>query len=492
MKKLLLMVFAAVSVNAVIAKDTMIIIGGGGEPEDAKETQFDGSLEGLGDFYNDNKYSYNAVVNFNGGHSTTEKKINKNFGNAEIINNFTAANYNKLIEDAIKKLSANPPQIAAGEKILLFINSHGSEKNADATHSISTSRSAMTSMNTGGSGMVSLDKLKVLADLAEKKNVKLGIIDGSCHAGNTLSLANSKTCVVAGSGPNHYSYSDFPDTYSKKMTKGKNLEEIFFETADLTEGKGFPMISTAAGISVQDELYPYLTPYMYYHDEYRGMSLDKIDNYMRSTYTPELICRKEQQYVKLTSLVNLIESMSAVEKATDRMPNSVNLSGLRKQLESYKKTQDEYFKKLSQLNLSTLDSKKEIIETDYFKKNANTKGYTHRELLSTNYEFLIQNKTAILNDPTATASKKEQARNLIDYYKAAIVIKDRVIRENPQYAQQEAIIARLRNDDDVGDKVAKGIMKEAHDAYNAYYKIKENEMIKQGKVVPNPCKDFVL
>lgn len=492
MKKLLLMVLATVSVNTVAAKDTIIIIGGGGEPLEAKETQFDKGLEGIGNFYNDNKYDYDAIINFNGGHSNTEKKINKYFGNANIINNFTVKNYNKLIDDTIQKLSANPPQIAAGEKILLFINSHGSEKGSDETHSISTAGSAMTNMNTGGASLVSLDKLKALADLAEKMNVKLGIIDGSCHAGNSLSLANSKTCVVAASGPNHYSYIDFAETYSEKMAKGKNLEDIFFEASEIVGGKGFPMISTPAGVSVQDDLYPYLTPYMYYHDEYRGMALDKIDKYMRSTYTPELICRKEQQYIKLTSLVELIESMSAVEKAANRIPAKVNLSGLKKQLASYKKTQDSYFDKLAQLNLSTLDSKKEIVETNYFKKNANTVGYTHRELLSTNYEFLIQNKMAILKDPSATAAKKEQAQNLIDYYKAAIIVKERVVRENPQYAKQEAIIGRLKDDDDVSYKVATKIMKEAQSAYKAYYKIKESEMLKQGKSAPNPCKDFVL
>ncbi|MEA9356166.1 hypothetical protein SHI21_08135 [Bacteriovorax sp. PP10] len=487
MKTTLLLVLIILSAN-VVAKDTILFIGGGGEPLSADETQFDGSLEGIGAFHSKNKNSYDAVVNFNGGHSKTEKKISKYFSGQEVVPDFTTTNYNKVVDDLIKKLSANPPQIRAGEKLLVFINSHGSEKQAEKTHSISTSRSAMTSMNAGGAGMVSLDKLKELADLAEKKNVRLGIIDGSCHAGNSLALANSKTCVVAGSGPNHYSYSDFAEVYAKKMTKGRNLEDIFLETNDEVLGKGFPMISSPAGVAAQDELYPYLTPYMYYHDEYRGMALDKIDNYMKATSSPELVCVRENEYVKLESLVKLIESMSKVAKAEGALSRSVDLSGLEKELADYKKTQDKYFQKLSQLDLSGLNK----IEKVRVGNLVSPTGFTHKELLKTNFEFFIQNKVDLLKDPKLDAKKEKQALELIAYYKAAMLVKERVIRENPQYAQQQVIIEGLKTDNDVGFQVAAKIMKEAHEAYNALYKIRESEMVKQAKRAPNPCKDFVL
>lgn len=487
--KIILLALTLFSINA-FAKDAILFIGGGGEPKTAKETQFDGSLDGIGDFYSNNKDSYTATISFNGGHEKTEKKLTKSFDRSEIVSGFTAANYNKVVDDMIKNLSSNPPVIPAGGKILVFINSHGSEQSSEKTHSISTANSAMTNMNAGGAGMVSLDKLKELADLAEKKNVKLGIIDGSCHAGSSLSLANTKTCVVAASGPNHYSYSDFAEVYSKKMKKGKNLEELFFETSDETDGKGFPMISSPAGIAAQDELYPYLTPYMFYHDEYRGMALDKIDTYMKKTTSAEALCTREDNFQKLEALVKLIENMSKIGKASGELQKSVDLSSLEKKLTDYKKTQDEYFKKLSQLDLSGLD-KKEIIVTPAFTKNANN-GFTHRELLSTNFEFFIRNKGDSLSSGNLTDSKKEQAIDLIEYYKAAIVMRDKIVRENPQYAQQQAIIAGLKNDNDVGFAVAAKIMKESRDAYNALYKLKESEMLKQKSAAPNPCKDFVL
>ena len=51
---------------------------------------------------------------------------------------------------------------------------------------------------------------------------------------------------------------------------------------------------------------------------------------------------------------------------------------------------------------------------------------------------------------------------------------------------------KLRKDDDVGQRIAHEIMKEANTAYTTYYKLKEKELNKLAKREPNPCKDFVL
>lgn len=484
MKITLLMTLILVSVNAYSATNHIILIGGGGEPLGAKETQFDESMENLGDFYQKNK-DYKTIVNFNGGHSKTESKINSKFSGAEIRNKFSAQSYDQIVKDTIKKIETG--EIPSGGKILLFIDSHGGEKKGQ-THSISTSNSAMTNMNSGGESMVSLDKLKALADLAEKKNVKLGIVDGSCHAGNSLSLANSKTCVVAASGPLHYAYSIFGAAFAKKMNKGKNLEDLFLETNKEIGGAGFPMISTPAGSIVQDEIYPYLTPYMYYHEEYRGMALDKIDNYIKDNSTPELVCKRNEDYNKLNSILTFVQQMSSVNARTGELINPIELSKLKKKIAEYKETQDSYFKKLSQLDLRTLD-KTEAISTPDGKLKAQ---YTHRELLSTNYAFYIDNKKQMLKDSSLSDKKREQALGMIEFYKACEATRARVMREYPQYEAQEKIMKKLRKDDDVGQRIAHEIMKEANTAYTTYYKLKEKELNKLAKREPNPCKDFVL
>lgn len=484
MKITLLIALVLVHFSAFAAKDNIILIGGGGEPLGAKETQFDNSMVALSKFYQKNK-DYKTIVNFNGGHSTTESKINRNFSGAEIRNNFSSQSYDQLISDTIRKLETK--EIPSGGKILLFIDSHGGEKQGQ-THRISTSNSAMVNMNRGGTSMVSLDKLKVLSDLAAKKNVKLGIVDGSCHSGNSLGLANSSTCVVTGSGPNHYSYTIFASTFAKKMAKGKNLEEIFLDTTKAIDGLGFPMISTPAGSNVQDEIYPYLTPYMYYHDEYRGMALDKIDNYIADNATPELVCKKNEEYNKLNSILTLVQDVSSINARTGELIKPVDLERLKNKIAEYKKTQDSYLKKLSQLNLSALEKIETISTADGKLKSK----YTHRELLSTNYLFFIESNKELLKDPSLTVKKRNQVLGLLDFYNACESTKLRIVRENPQYAAKEKIMNEIKIDDKLSRDIAFNIMKEANNAYNVYYKVKEKELSKLKKIPANPCRDFIL
>lgn len=190
------------TLNAYAETGHMLIIGGGGEPN--KETTiFDMNLEKVASFQE--KSGYKTTISFNGGHVDTEKIVNSNF-KGEVSNRgaFTGENYDQIISETIKKLENG--QIPANDKILLYINTHGAEKESnELTHKISVTGGNVQNFNTlAGSKTVSLDRLKELADLAERKNVKLGILDMSCHSGSSMALANSKTCVISAAGPNHY------------------------------------------------------------------------------------------------------------------------------------------------------------------------------------------------------------------------------------------------------------------------------------------------
>lgn len=493
MKKMLMTAaLLSASLNLTAAEDNIIFLGGGGEPKNAANTQFDQSVRNLGDFVKSNK-NYSTTIVFNGGHSDTESIIADKFKSAENVGPFTASNYKAVIQDAIAKLSKNPPEIPAGGKLLVFINSHGGEK-AGKTHNISTSGAAMTNMNSvSESSSVSLDLLEDLAKLAETKNIKLAIVDGSCHAGNSLPLANKNTCVVAASGPNHYAYSNFADIFAGKMKKGKTIEDIFLETRNETAGGGFPMISTPEGIEVQNEIYPYLTPYLYYHDEYRGMSLDKIDNYIKDNLEDELQCKRENDYLSLKRVITLIEQLNEIEKkslfsSTPKTVKTVDLTDLKKKLDEYKKTQDEYFRKLKELNLASLDDK-ETITTDFYTRG-NT--YTHREILATDYKDLAADKEKDLQTMTLTPEKRKNYERLRDFYLAAQVTKEKLLRDHPQYIRQKELFDSLKEDALVGFSVASEISGQAHKAYNAYYKNKQKELIRQSQSVENPCRDFVL
>ena len=140
---------------------------------------------------------------------------------------FTSKNYESAVESYIKKIETGA--IKPGEKLMVILDTHGAAKtSAHRTHSIATSGAEIKDYdNLGNNDHDSVDRLFDLAKIAEEKGVKLAILDFSCHSGNSLALANDKTCVISSSGPNHYGYSNFPATFYENMSTGKNLEDVF-------------------------------------------------------------------------------------------------------------------------------------------------------------------------------------------------------------------------------------------------------------------------
>lgn len=490
MKKTFLIFILGHSINLVAAENAIYMIGGGGEPVGTKTTQFDESVKALGQFYKLNKRKYDATINFNGGHPDTEQIIKTEWEGARVHSGFTKSNYEKIIQEMKDKLSKDPPEIPENGKLLLFINSHGGEKSG-VTHKISLIESPMTNMNTGGEDMVSLDSLQELIDLAEAKKVKLAIIDGSCHSGNTLALKAPKACVITGSGPNHYAYSTFADNFANNMFYGRNLEEIFILTRNSMNGEGFPMISTPEGLEAQEKLYPLLTPYMYYHSEYRGMQLDKIDDYLLSIKNDELMCQREIQYNDLQKVLALIEDMNTITKKTwwsskVFIERQVDLKELKDKIAAYKKSQDDYIAKLRQLDMKDSD-KIEKVTGKYLENH-----FTRKEIITTNYDELIAGKSKELTNMLLTAAQVESANNLLDFYTEAKRVQQNLLSENPNYSEYRNIMEGLKTDVKVSRTVASEIAHEAHTAYNAYYQAKQKEILSKDKKASNPCRDFVL
>ncbi|MBC7427369.1 MAG: hypothetical protein H7336_02075 [Bacteriovorax sp.] len=489
---LLTIIFSSLSLHA--ETNYMTVIGGGGEPVNALITQFDTGILNFSVFYNQNKSSYKTTINFNGGHRQTESIINENFKGASIKNGFNQQSFESIVNDYIKKLTANPPEIKAGEKIMLFISDHGGES-AGNTHKISSSSSAMTNINSGSSdGMISLDNLATLSKAAKDANVKLAIVDASCHSGNSLSLANDKTCVITASGPKHYGFSSFAEVFANNMGKGKNLEDIFLSTRDTLKGEGFPEISTPEGTVVQDEIYPLLTPYMFYHDEYRGMELDKIDTYLKSTAIDGAAnyCARQNEYVQLTTLLTLIEDINSIERKSwfskkITKEKTVDLSDLKKKIAEYRDVQENYIKRLQEISRPDLE-KREPMNTPM----GQTIGYTHKELLDGNWDYSIREKEKDLLDNNLTAGKRKELEDSRDYYKVSRETKEKVMREHPEYQRYQNILNELKTNTKVSRAIGSSISIEAHKAYSAYYKNQQKIRTDNDKNASNACKDFVL
>jgi hypothetical protein len=257
----LLIIFITTNLSA--NEKYLVVLGGGGEPA-GKKTIFDHGLKRIGDFSR-NHPEYKTEVSFNGGHIETERIIQNSFQNTT-NQKFTNTSFEKIITKYEKMIESG--EIKAGDNLLISIDSHGSIKTGD-THNISTTGEEISDLEKLGSKTISLDRLKKLTQLAEEKGINLGIIDLSCYSGNTLNLANSKTCIISGAGSEHYglassSSSYFSNLMPQNLSRSSNLEEAFLKSRKESSDITYPMISSSSGQLVQQLLYKTLSPYLNY------------------------------------------------------------------------------------------------------------------------------------------------------------------------------------------------------------------------------------
>lgn len=246
---------------ASYSKDTLVFFGGGGELEGEK-THFDKVMLNVASFLKNNSH-YESYVAFNGNHSETDKILQTEFkNNQNLKKKFGIKEFESIIQDIKRKIESNPPLIKPGEKLIIFIATHGQRLDDDQKfHNIETS-DFKDSVIGKTSVSVNIDSLKELSELANKKGISLGIIDNTCFSGSSLKLANKNTCVITSSLSDQVGYNDFSINFSGGLKKGKNLEDLFLETRSQSIGLPFPLISTQVGDKVFEDLkglLPYLS-----------------------------------------------------------------------------------------------------------------------------------------------------------------------------------------------------------------------------------------
>ena len=452
----------------------MMMIGGGGEPSANSTTIFDESFEGMGNYLSNNKWSSDVL--FNGGHSNSENILDTKFSTSHRRAPFTSKNYADLIASYIAKI--NTGEIMPGEQLLIYIDSHGAEKSGnggDLTHNISIGSAVGTlDLNKlSGSDLVSLDSLKQLQALAEAKGIKLAILDMSCHSGNTLALADAKTCVISSTGPNHYGYSNYSSFFILNMASGKSLEDVFLKTRNQIAEPAFPMISSYAGNTIFHSLYPALTPFLFYHGDNHA---DKL--------TPFLLKSAETCHLTITSDSQLFTQIQLLQ---DQLGTLVDTSALKTLIEEYKASQENALRALNAMGASertqkttfskmvVLGSKRENVHLDY----------SLAELMSINFDSPITYFTR-----QAESSKGFDAA----VYSAQVELstqakaKQAELRlQNPDLADYEnrshKLIAQMNDTYDIASKIAV----EENKLYQQLY----GDLSKQDRG-PNACKDFVL
>lgn len=473
------LILLLLSFNA-FAENHMLFLGGGSEPEELETTIFDDEVKNMGTFLEKNKKTWNAKVSFNGGHAKTEEFLKDGVEKVAGENRpFTEKNFLDLLEEYEKKIENG--EIKAGDQLLVYITTHGapnSEK--ELTHKIGMTGKGATDLNTlDGADLVSLDKLNTLIAKAEQKGVKLGVMDFSCHSGASIVLKNPNTCVITASGPNHFGYASWGERFARNMWKGKNLEEIFLETFVDRYESAFPMISTNAGVALQDQFYEMLTPYLHYWKP--TAHHQKLSTFLENQVEKN---KCEEADAKFEQLTKLTIEMEAIFKK-----NKDEFRDFRKAIADYHAFQKSMKDDLKKFDLTTMRTKKENVCVDYAESDDDVvmkscTEYTMENLLNMDYEAMkkfYREKAA--KDPketqwsAASIQKMEKAEALMNELLAA----------NPGYQQYLNYYKTFPELEKKSWDMAVKVSSELQKIYPILYKEKA-----KADPAPNPCKNFVI
>lgn len=473
-KRLTLLLGLSFSLST-LAANHMVVIGGGGEPQ-RDFTIFDHELQNATNFVQ--RTNWETRITFNGGHAKTEKIAERFAAKSRGKNtDFTPQTYEAIIAEYERKI--NSGQIKSGDQLVLMISSHGSQRMGNQkTHNVSTSayqKQGLTDYNTlRGSPTVSLDQLERLTKLAQSKGIKLGILDFSCHSGVTQKLANSNTCIISSTGPEHFAWGGTPHTFSAKFTenmrRGRNLEEVFLEAMKKKKDTSFPMISSSIGKEIQDIMYPLISPYL--HDTRSEITINKMKQFYNDRYALDRCENLNDDYKTLVNFTYDIENITS----------KVNYSKLRNLLTEYQQLQKGIIHNLNYLN-SRINSR---TKKDYCDVSSGIRycfKYTELEVLNLEVDKLMDMVREQIK--SASASQKPRLESSLKIYQnlkkeKENLLKDQRIRTAHQFWDQSQ---QLKKTKDLANQIAD----EAQLAYyNTYQSLKRQESSR------NPCADIKL
>lgn len=391
----------------------MAVLGGSGEPHNVETTIFDAGLERMGQFHRLHP-AISTQVLFNGGHSETEEIARRGFGGSQP---FTARGYYQIIEEYKRKL--NSGEIRSGENILINLYSHGATRDAgEASHKIAAGSGPVTNFDDmAGTTTVSVDALKSLRDLARTKGVKLGIVDLSCHSGNTLALADENTCVISATGPNHYSGAgsmSFGAVFSGALRPGQSLEDAYLSARAQFNDASFPMISSPAGREIQERLYNNETPFLYYYNP----QSDKLTPYLEQIATTAGECRIDGNLMGInTEIENILRAGVTAEV-------QAKLGSFRTALTEYHAYMRNLKRQMDEFGIGEIGKEYELCSGGVCET------YTAKKIASTQYPYLISYYEE--QTRSGTQSERALARNQLNIMRQGQALQSRLLRENPR------------------------------------------------------------
>lgn len=478
-----------ISTAALAGSKHVMVMGGGGEPE-RKFTIFDRELTNFKDFVKKNSH-WKASTTYNGGHADTEQILKDGLVKGPLIP-FTEKSYDQMLKDYETKILKG--EIKKGDQLLVYISSHGAaKKEGDKTHQISVKGKAATDLTTlEGSKTVSLDKLQGLIDLARKNGVKLGVLDFSCHSGNTLALANPDTCIIASSAPDNFGWAGpntFSDRFTKAMAPGKSLEELFLHSFVDRGETAFPMISTNVGKELQNELYELMSPYLYKWSQHK--SLNKLMPHLEDQVMENKCGEADESYKKILAF------SAQAEKIIVSRPQAFSFFGGSNEFDEFEEAVKKYYEfqngmreDLSKLRLAFVKAKGAEFEEfcSSLKPAFNMKvcpKWTVNHLISMDFEENRKLLEKQLNDkdPFEVARARAGLENL----KKAEVRRDEILKIHPELERYQRYYKELPNLVDKTNELAFNVSLKTQVIYKKIYEERSKKNSEK-----NACKDFVL
>ncbi len=450
----------------------MAVLGGSGEPHKTwdgrpnETTIFDAGLERMGQFHRSHP-SIRTEVLFNGGHSQTEELARRGFGGSRP---FTAQSFYQIIEEYKRKLNAG--EIKNGENILINLYSHGATRDAgESSHKIAAGSGPLTNYDDmAGTTTVSVDALKSLRDLAKSKGVKIGIVDLSCHSGNTLALADENTCVISATGPNHYSGAgsmSFGAVFSGALRPGKSLEDAYLTARSQFNDASFPMISSPAGREIQERLYNNETPFLYYYNP----QSDKFTPYLEQIATNVGECRIDGNLMGLnTEIENILRAGVTAEVQAE-------LASFRKALTEYHAYIRNIKKQMDDFGIGEIGKEYELCSGSVCET------YSAKKIASTQYPYLI----TYYEEQTRSGSSADRllARNQLNIMRQGQALQSRLLHENPRLVQSAEFWRNLPDLQRQTSILQSNVARTQRELYREMY----GNSAASG---PNPCRDFKL
>ena len=481
-RKYVISIFFVLTSSLSQAGNQLFIIGGGGEDLQSESTIFDHEMTLIAG--NPSLKKWETTYSFNGGHRKTEAMLKANFSKAKNNGSLTSANFEKTISELEEKIKSG--KLGPNDKAMLMINTHGAIKSGnEVSHSIALTGEVSADLTTLVGGKVtSLDRLKELVALAESKGVKLAIIDFSCHSGASIKLGKDakKTCIITGSGDNHFAYisstASAPATFSKNfirnMTAGKNLEEIYLQSR-ISSDPDYPMINTNIGTGLDEALYELLGPFLNYDNGTEDKFTQSIFRAGSANGVNQLICDNDKKLETLERIFKFAEQCKSIAR---KIPD---LQSLISDLKKYRSIQKEY--EMSVANMLPVYEKIRQICKEKCPDLAKKDDDNLDNFLSTDFDFLIKMKNSFkFNDKMIERFKADSERRkkiLVDLpEEMQTIVKHRIETQK-----------KFNKNSDQNIALVKTISLKFKKLYKDMY---ADESSVDSSDKPNPCKDFTL